>query len=987
MVQALTLRDRLTPMEIRAKLRAIGWMLKLKPSLRHHLVDTHPLGDELVFDACYQFGTWDDSHISYMRFRAGKVSVGSGAADDPDVILRFKTPGHMRLFFEPTNDALNMLLDNTLKIEGNLAYLYRFGHIAADVDRGSKPAPPNPGLWANQVAWQDLPVPAVGEPCTEPPAGESQALDDPYLAHVSLDDLPAIKQLLWVHRHVQPAVCSERPRLLTEFAIADRNDPDTAGQHPSLRRARAIHHILAGKRPIIHADDLLAGTTTAKKVGVVIYPETFGATLWPELLTVEGRELNPYRLDPADAEILDRQVFPLWLDDNIREWMRRTEGNPLSLQLDERFVLYFQWKGYAVSHTIIDGPRVLQRGLKDIRAEAVRHRESSKDPRQAQFYEGLTTVIDGVLLYAAALVREAHDQLAQLEGDDEQTRQRRERLQRMADASKRVPARPAETLYEAIQVIWLLFLCQHQENINAGLSLGRLDTWLQPYFERDLAGIRNPVQREQYVQQALEWTCALMLKCTDHLPLVPDMGSRLFGGSSSDQVITLGGQTADGEDAVADMTWIFLKATELLQIRDPNVNARYAPGINSDAYLRRLCEVNLLTGATPSLHNDDAVLAALDEQGFALEHARDWSATGCVEPTSCGRHFGHTGCLMFNMVAPLEMALNDGVHPVLGDRIGPHTGDPREMDNFEQFMEAYETQLGWLVDQAADCNNRLGGAHRELMPSPLLSALFTGPMESGKDVIEGGALYNSTGIGTVGLTDVVDSLCAVKTLVYDQGQVDFATLLDALAADFQGHDVLLARLLNKVPKFGQDHDLPMRIVRRVLRFAYDRWQSQRHYRGGRYVPGYWSMSNHVAFGMLSGPLPSGRRAGKAFTPGLTPSPLCHAPLTEQIRTVAQLDPRLLPNNIAYNVKVVPGPGEPPDRILDRMSALVGAFFDMGGMQMQFNVMGTDTLREAMDNPTEFRDLLVRISGYNAYFVELNRNMQIELIERTEHGLD
>ncbi len=984
MAEALTLRDRITPLEIRTKLRAIGWMLKLKPSMRHHLVDTHPAGEELVFDACYQFGTWADDCLSYMRFRDGKVSVGSGAADDPDVILRFKTPRHMRLFFEPTNDALNMLLDNHLKIEGNLAYLCRFGHIAASVGRGGMPAPPNPGLWAEQIAWQELPVPATGEACVEPPAGECQALDDPYLAHVSLDDLPAIKQLLWKHRHVQPAICSERPRLLTEFAVADRNDPTTV--HPSLRRARAIHHILTGKQPIVHEDDLLAGTTTSKKVGVVIYPETFGSTLWPELLTVEGRELNPYRLDPADAEILDRQVFPLWLDDNIREWMRRHEGNPTSLQLDERFVLYFQWKGYAVSHTIIDGPRVLERGLDDIRAEAVLRQKACKDPHQAQFYEGLTTVIDGVLAYAAALAKEARGQLKQLKGDDEPTRQRRKRLRRMAAACKRVPARPAVTLYEAIQVIWLLFLCQHQENINAGLSLGRLDSWLQPYLERDLVKLRHPDARKRYVQQALEWTCALMLKCTDHLPLVPDMGSRLFGGSSSDQVITLGGQTPDGQDAVGDMTWIFLKATELLQLRDPNVNARFAPGINSDAYLRRLCEVNLLTGATPSLHNDDAVLAALDEQGFAPEHARDWSATGCVEPTSCGRHFGHTGCLMFNLVAPLEMALNDGVHPVLGDRIGPTTGDPRAMDGFEDFVAAYETQLGWLIDQAADCNNRLGGAHRELMPSPLLSALFTGPMESGKDVIEGGALYNSTGIGTVGLTDVVDSLCAIKTLVYDQGQVDFATLLDALEVDFEGHDVLLARLLNKVPKFGQDHELPVKIARRLLRFAYDRWQSQPHYRGGRYVPGYWSMSNHVAFGMLSGPLPSGRRRGKAFTPGLTPSPLCRAPLTEQIRTVAQLDPLLLPNNIAYNVKVVPGPGEEHARILDRMSTLVGAYFDMGGMQMQFNVVGTDTLREAMEHPAEFRDLLVRISGYNAYFVELNRNMQIELIERTEHGL-
>ena len=982
-----TLRDRLTPTEVLWRMRAIGWMLQIKPSLRHHLRDTHPVGDEQVFDGTFQFSTWDDSVSTHMAFRDGKVRAGKGPASEPDVVLRFRDSKYMRDFFQPGADALTMLLRNDLKVEGNLSYLYKFGAIAADVVLGGKPVPANLGLWSGEKGrWQDLVAPPVGEPCAEPPAAECVALDDPYLAHIGLDDLPAVKRLLWAHREIQPEICSERSRLLTEHVLEARRDPHTAAEAPPLRRARAIHHILANRRAIIHDDDLLAGTTTAKRVGVMIYPETYGATIWPELLTVAGRDLNPYRISDDDRRVLDREVFPYWLDDNIREWMRRREGNPESLQLDERFVLYFQWKGYAVSHTIIDVPRALQRGLDDIRAEAAQREADAENASKRDLYRAMQVAIVGVLEYAAHMAARAEELAAELDPEDLDTAERRARLMRMAEACRHVPARPARNLFDAAQAIWLLFLCQHQENINAGLSLGRLDTWMQPYLLADLEGVDDPEQRQWILDDALQLTCALMLKCTDHLPLVPDMGSRLFGGSSSDQVITLGGQTRNGRTAVCDMTWIFLKATELLRLRDPNVNARFTPGVNSDAYLRRLCEVNLLTRATPSLHNDDAVLPAMAEQGFALEDARDWSATGCVEPTSCGRHFGHTGCLMFNMVAPMEMALNDGVHPVLGESIGPNTGNPASMATFEDFFEAYRTQLGWLIDRAAECNNMLGRAHRELMPSPLLSALFTGPMESGKDVIDGGAKYNSTGIGTVGLTDVIDTLCAVKTLVYDQQRVDWPTLLQALQDDFVGHDALLARLLNKVPHFGQDHSLPDDIARQVLHFAYDRWQAQPHYRGGHYVPGYWSMSNHVAFGMLSGALPSGRRKGKSFTPGLTPSPLCGAPLADQIRTVAKLDPIHMPNNIAFNVKVLPVPGEPHARTLDRMATTVGAFFDMGGMQMQFNVVDSETLRDALEHPQEYRDLLVRISGYNAYFVELNRNMQVELIERTEHGL-
>jgi pyruvate-formate lyase len=215
--------------------------------------------------------------------------------------------------------------------------------------------------------------------------------------------------------------------------------------------------------------------------------------------------------------------------------------------------------------------------------------------------------------------------------------------------------------------------------------------------------------------------------------------------------------------------------------------------------------------------------------------------------------------------------------------------------------------------------------------------------------------------------------------------VDFATLLDAIEGDFADHAPLLARIRNRVPRFGQDADLPRDIANQVLAFAYDRWQAQPHYRGGHYVPGYWSMSNHVAFGMLSGALPSGRRKGEPFTPGLTPAPYCAAPLTEQLRTVAGLDPIHIPNNIAFNVKVAPGTTETHTELLDRMTALAGAYFDQGGMQIQFNVMTSDDLRRAMDDPCGHRDLLVRISGYNAYFVELNRNMQLELIDRAEHG--
>jgi formate C-acetyltransferase len=394
----------------------------------------------------------------------------------------------------------------------------------------------------------------------------------------------------------------------------------------------------------------------------------------------------------------------------------------------------------------------------------------------------------------------------------------------------------------------------------------------------------------------------------------------------------------------------------------------------------------MLTGSTPSIHNDRAVNAALEHQGFAPEDARDWSATGCVEPTSSGRHFGHTNSMMFSLVAPLEMALYDGYHPLCDEVLGPRTGDPATFETFDRFLEAYMEQLRYLAEQSVACNNLFGETHRYVRPTPYLSSLIQGCMDKGKDLVEGGAKYNSSGVALIGLADVVDSLMAVKKLVYEQKRVDFPTLLHALKNNFQGYETLHARIENKVPKFGSGDPETLAMAQDMMDRLYELYQGFPHYRGGHYTTGYWSMSNHVAFGVLSGALPSGRLRNKPFTPGITPAPGTRDSLLQNIQTVASLDPLKMPNNIAFNVKVVPDPKDTPEEALGTMTAYAKTYLESGGMQMQFNVISTDTLRDAMEHPENHRNLMVRISGYNAYFVELNRDLQEELVNRAEHSL-
>ncbi len=977
-----SIMDRLTPSLASLGLRAMAMSCRLRPSLRGQLQSTHPDGHSFQFEALFSFTTRDGLTQAWARFLDGRMSVGSGPPPaTPDVTVTLKDAAYMRRFFSPKGDAdmFGWMLDQHLTFEGNLAALAKFGQIAAAVAAGGTPRKrPADLAWPGDggAPWDEMRVRPAGDPSPEDDTG-ARLLDDPALSHLTLADFPRLRHRLHEHLHGRPRICTERARLYTAAALAERERDDP----PPLRQARIFAHVMRNKRALIHEDDIIAGTTTSQHpTGVQIFPELGGVAIWPELLTMQARELNPYLISDEDIRVLDQEVFPFWIDDNIREWTRARYDNPRSLQLDERWVLYFQWKNHAISHTIADMPAVLERGLAVMAREAEARADAEDEPDRRAFHQGVALCLEAVLDYSGRLAQEAEAVAAKVDDAG-----RRRELEALAAACRRVPARPAETLQEALTAIWICFLSLHQENMNAGLSIGRLDTWLQPYFERDLQRAGDDAKaRQAAVARAVELTGAFMLKATDHLPAVADLGNRLFGGSSSDQVITVGGLHPDGSSAVCDMSYVVLKATEMLALRDPNMNARYAPGVNPDYYLRRLCEVNLITKATPSLHSDDAMLPALLRQGIPEEDARDWGATGCVEPTICGKHMGHTGCIMFNMVAPLEMALYDGVHPVVGEQVGERTGDPRSFETYERFLEVYKAQLGWLLDRAVEANNMLGVAHQQMHPTPFLSGLIQGTAESGLDVVDGGARYNSTGVAMVGLADVVDSLAVVKTLVYERQSCTMTQLLDALADDFEGHDELRAELLAKVPRFGGGDALPGSIADDLLDFVFDHLQASEHYRGGRYVPGYWSMSNHVAFGLLSGALPSGRRRGKAFTPGLTPSPLSDTPLLDQLRQVAELDAEKLPNNIAFNVKLAPGGDDTHAEMVDRMTAYARAYFELGGMQLQFNAVSSDTLRDAMENPAQHRDLLVRISGYNAYFVDLNRDMQLELIERTEH---
>ncbi|HOS28205.1 MAG TPA: pyruvate formate lyase family protein [Deltaproteobacteria bacterium] len=944
-------------------------------------------------------------------FNNGRVRVSPGVGAGADVVLNISDEAALRdLASAPPGEVLNMMLRNRLTINGNISYLqllnYCVSLLVRRPKREKRERASGKAAWGSKAGSRIPNAPCIADDLHDIGGSFSagslslrrmehlkadnsedrnvEYLDDPYLSKLDLEDFPRMKLLLHRRRAARPELCAERPKLLTDWYRKNGFEESAPGRpwQPVLRQGLAFEHLMRCKKPVIADAQLLAGTTTANPVcGVIVYPDAQAVSVWGELHSMGERLLNPYDISEETVRVLN-DVFPFWLNRSFHQWVNKEFNRPLSLRINERFVAVVCSKAVCVSHTVPGLKNMLEKGTSGLIGH-IKHRldDGSLDDEGRAALEGMIHSLKGLEVYAGNLASEAR-----LQAEKTTDPARRKELLHMADVSERVPRMPAETLDEAVQSIWTTWIGMHMENTNVGLSLGRLDQLLQPYYLADLKKIGAAQEREAYIRHAVELIGCLYLRISDHMPLSPDIGNTLFGTSPSNQAITLGGVTPDGEDGVNDMTYIFLKVTEMLALPDPNINARINIDRNSETYIRRLCEVNFTTSATPSLHNDSSVFASLKQHGYPLEHIRDWSATGCVEPTISGRHNGHTGAVMINLVAAMEMALNNGRHPLMEWDLGPRTGNVEDFTTFEDFFEAFGAQLRFLIEQAVSLNDLYAEAHARLRPTPFISSTIEGCIESARDITRGGARYNTTGTASIGLADVTDSLMTVKKLVFDERAVSFRELKEAVDADFRNNPALRALAQNKVPLFGSGSLEALHMANAVASLIHDTFSSHRNLRGGRYTTGFWSMSQHTAYGNLSGALPSGRLKGKPFTPGLTPEPHASRNYLDFISDVARLRPENMDNNMAFNVRLSPSAQDSREKTIGNMAGYVKAYCRLGGMQMQFNVVDSRTLRDAMANPENYRDLIVRISGYNAYFVSLNTQQQLELIERAEYGV-
>lgn len=514
------------------------------------------------------------------------------------------------------------------------------------------------------------------------------------------------------------------------------------------------------------------------------------------------------------------------------------------------------------------------------------------------------------------------------------------------------------------------------------ISPGRFDRYIYEYYRRDLTEGR--ITRE-YAQELLN---CLWIKFYEIIKLVDNrsLDDMLFGtGNNLSQNLVVGGIDADGADTTNELSYMCLIADGTVRFDQPSLSVRVHQDTPTEL-LSAVVDVIRLGGGKPAVFFDQAAIPALLATGVSLDEARDYALCGCVEPATAFNSYTWANGCMFNLPKCVELALNNGVCMLTGVQMGPQTGTPSELDSYERVLMAFKEQVSYFIRHMVSILNTCDLLHADTLPTPFVSAISDGCLSRGKDITAGGTKYNHIGVSGIGLADATDALNAVKTLVFGQRKISLEELNRAMTVDFEGYEVVLEMLKKKAAKYGNDDDQADLIAREIGQIFCAQVSGYRCPRGGNYRPGLFPVSSNVPLGRRVAALPGGHRSRQPLADGISPAPGCdiNGP-TAVIRSVTKVDHVIVPNGTLLNLKFHPGTLQDSNGVGNLIS-LIRTMGDMRGMHVQFNVVSADTLRQAQEHPDLHRNLLIRVAGYSAFFVELDQALQDHIISRTENVL-
>lgn len=791
---------------------------------------------------------------------------------------------------------------------------------------------------------------------------------------------------------VKPEICPQRARYFTEAMNEHEGEPIV------LRRAKAFSHVLANMSIYVLDGELIVGNQASKPRSSPIFPEYSADWLEQEF---EGK---PYRFDqrPGDrfyyAEETKREIL-----DILKSWKGKTVFENLRRNLPENCriawdlgVIDDTWVSSAgYGNVIVDYQMVLKKGLDDSIRRANEHisRLDLTQPgeiRKLWFLQAVIIANEAVIKFANRFAAKLHE-MAVAETD----LTRKGELGTMASNCANVPAKASRNFWEALQSVWFVLLTLQIETNGHAISLGRFDHYLWPFYENDMR--KGNLTREM----ALELVEAFFIKANEPNKLRSWPDTEFFLGYQMFENLTIGGQTAEGKDAVNDVSYLCVDACGDLKLFTPSVSVKWFEG-TSDRFLDRCLQaVQEHKGGQPAFYNDLITMRILKNMGIADEDLHNWAPVGCIEACIPGKwDFSVAKGPWLNTAKVLELALNNGTDPNTMITLVTGTGDLSTFESMEEVMEAFKKQLHYTMELQVITEHINDEMHQQIDVNAFRASLIQDCIGRGLSLLDGGSIYAADGGPTAGTITAGDSLAAINKVVFEKKWLTGAQLLHALRTNFQDNSTsptggeIRQLLLNKAPKFGNDND------------EADQWSSavadyiggtyQKDFKNSRYgkgpIPCCYAYSQspvtgNIAFGSFIGATPDGRLAKAPVNNGISPSNGSEkVGPTATVNSVAKLPSIWFQKGAILNMRLT------PESLLSeegrgRAVGLIKTLFQKHGLHVQFNVVGTEKLRDAQAHPEKYSDLMVRVSGYSALFTPLSKKVQDDLIQRMEFELE
>jgi formate C-acetyltransferase len=763
----------------------------------------------------------------------------------------------------------------------------------------------------------------------------------------------------------------ERAQLITQFYKSD----EAHGLSAPVLRAKAFEYLLRHKELYVGDGELIVGERGPAPKETPTYPEISLHSL-NDLDVLDSREKVSFKVDTEVRKIYETEIIPFWKGKSNRdrimslmtpEWINAYKAGIFTEFQEQR----------AMGHTVL-GYKMFKTGFLSLKKEIEESRSKldwMNDEEAFTKNEELTAMsiaCDAIIMYANRYA----EKLQSMAGSEKDPARKNE-LETMAAICRRVPANAPSTVHEMLQHYWFIHLGVITElNPWDSFNPGRLDQHLYPVYkkQKDEGSLSE--------EQLFDLLGCFWVKFNNH-PAPPKMGVTASESSTYTDfcLINLGGVKPDGTDAVNEMTYILLDVIKEMRLLQPGSMVQISKK-NPDRFIHKALDIIKTGFGQPSCFNTEAIIQELLRQGKSITDARNGGASGCVETGAFGTEaYWLTG--YFNLPKVLELTLSNGFDRITNTQVGLKTGYAADYKCFDDLINAFRTQLNYLIDIKIRGNNIIMKTFAGWLPAPFLSLLVEDCISKGKDYNCGGARYNTTYIQGVGLGSITDILTSIRYNIYDYKKLTWKELLKATESDFIGYEQLQYNLIYETPKYGNDNDYADQQAACVFGIYYDAVNGRPDSRGGIHRINMLPTTCHVYFGSMLGATADGRNAFKPLSEGISPCQGADSQgPTAVIRSASKID-HLLTGGTLLNQKFSPQFFE-DEESYNCLTSLIRSYFAMDGHHIQFNVVSADTLRDAQKHPELHRDLIVRVAGYSDYFNDLGEDLQNEIIMRTEH---